>query len=157
MGTPRRLLGLATACLVAIGCAGGNARSASAASSDDASDVRIEYVPIGLNWVKHHTKNPPADTARKLADEMLSRMQSSNESLDAIAVAAVGAVLGPAAVSDPKRRKMVSLSAPATANADLPPDAREALAAFARKAKPGDVVDSPLGAGPVLVVARAVR
>ncbi len=141
--------------IVLVACGGGGAKAKDATS--DASEVQIEYVPIAISWVKHFTKSPPADAARKLGDEMISRMQSSSEPLDSIADAAIGSVLGKAAVTDAKRRKAVTLAASKAGEADLPPDAREALAAFARKAKPGDVVDSPLGSGPVLVVARAAH
>ena len=139
----------------------GQARDA----SDEAGGNQIEYVPLGINWVKKYVKDEdPAnrdaqarDLARKIADEMLSRMQASAEPLDAIAESVISAKLGPKAVNDPKRRKMVTVPASKAGEADLPPDAKEALAAFARKAKPGDVVDSPLGSGPVLVVARAAK
>lgn len=136
-----------------VGC-GGPAKEATTAS------VHIEYVPIAVNWVKKHAQNDKqkaAELTRKLADEMLSRMQASTESLDSIAEGATKQVLGPEAVKDPKRRKAVSLTPDEAQHADLPPDAKEALGAFARKAKPGDVVDSALGSGPVVVVARAVK
>ncbi len=140
-------------------CGGGKAKDAS-----DSSSVKIEYVPIAVNWVKRVTKGKEGDEkqratelTRKLADEMLSRMQASNEPLDSIAEGAVKAVLGPEAVKDPKRRKAVTVTPEEAGKADLPPDAKEALAAFAHKAKPGDVVDSALGSGPVIVVARAAR
>ena len=155
----RRLFVLLFLGALVVACAGGKTKDAS-----DTSDVRIEYVPIAVNWVKRHVKAAPgeekakaAELTRKLADEMLSRMQSSTESLDSIADGAVKAILGPEALRDPKRRKAVSLSPEKAGDADLPPDAKEALAAFARKAKPGDVVDSALGSGPVVVVARAVK
>jgi len=150
----KKLLFLVLFALVA--CGGGKEKEAKDPSSDG-SEVQIEYVPIAIAWVKHFTKSPPADAARKLGDAMISRMQSSAESLDSIADAAIAAELGKSAVTDAKRRKMVTLPASKAGEADLPPDAKEALAAFARKAKPGDVVDSPLGSGPVLVVARAAR
>jgi hypothetical protein len=144
----------------ALACGGKSSKAkdpSAAVDEADTGDVRIEYVPIAVNWVKRHAKTPPAELARKLADDMLSRMQASTESLDAIAESSIKVVLGANAIADPKRRKAVSLPATQAGDADLPPDAKEALAAFARKAKPGDVVDSPLGSGPVLVVARAVR
>jgi hypothetical protein len=172
-------LALVTSC-------GGGAKKAndasSSSSSEESSEVRIEYVPIAIPWVKRHVrvtkddlnawrsatgkknadeaeykKERAAEMARRLADDMLSRMQASTESLDSIAESAIKQMLGPEAISDPKRRKAVSLAPSDAANADLPPDAKEALASFAKKAKPGDVVDSPLGSGVVLVVARAVR
>ena len=135
------------------------------------TEFRLEYVPISINWVKKHLKlkgeasddDPKQldalarDRARRIMDAMVSRMQSSTESLDSIAEAAIKAELGPKAVADPKRRKMVTLAPDAAGTADLPPDAKEALSAFAKKAKPGSVVDSPLGSGPVLLVARAIR
>jgi len=105
---------------------------------------------------KAYRKARAPELTRKLADEMLSRMQASSESLESIADAAVAAILPPAAKSDSKRRRAVDVSPDRARDADLPEDAREALASFARKAKPGDVVDSALGTGPVLVVARAV-
>jgi hypothetical protein len=161
----RFVIGLSLGLVVvgaASGCGGAKKKKphdASESSSEGESDaeVRIEYVPIAVAWVKHHTKGVPASVARKLADDMLSRMQSSSESLDAIADAAIKASLDGSAISDPKRRKAVTLAAAQAGDADLPPDAKEALAAFARKAHAGDVVDSPLGSGPVLVVARAVK
>jgi hypothetical protein len=170
--------------LTVMACGGGKPAkdAASSSSSEDSSEVRIEYVPIAIPWVKRHVrvtkddlnawrsatgkkngdeaeykKERAPEVARRLADDMLSRMQASTESLDAIAESAIKQMLGPEAISDPKRRKAVSLSPSDAANADLPPDAKEALASFAKKAKPGDVVDSPLGSGVVLVVARAVR
>ena len=135
------------------------------------TEFRIEYVPISINWVKKHLKlkgeasddDPKQldalarDRARRIMDEMVSKMQSSTEALDSISEAAIKSELGPKAVADPKRRKTVTLAPDAAGSADLPPDAKEALAAFAKKAKPGSVVDSPLGSGPVLVVARAIR
>lgn len=135
------------------------------------AEYRIEYVPISINWVKKHlmlkgeaSEDDPKgldalarDTARRVMDAMVSRMQSSTESLDTISEAAIKETLGPKAVSDPKRRKTVTLAPDAAGSADLPPDAKEALVAFAKKAKPGAVVDSPLGSGPVLLVARAIR
>lgn len=135
------------------------------------TEFRIEYVPISINWVKKHLKlkgeasddDPKRldalarDRARRIMDEMVSRMQSSTESLDSISEAAIKTELGAKAIADPKRRKTVTLAPDAASGADLPPDAKEALAAFARKAKPGSVVDSPLGSGPVLLVARAIR
>lgn len=135
------------------------------------TEFRIEYVPISINWVKKHLKlkgeasedDPKQldalarDRARRIMDEMVSRMQSSQESLDSISEAAIKAELGPKALADPKRRKTVTLAPDAAGSADLPPDAKDALAAFAKKARPGSVVDSPLGSGPVLVVARAIR
>jgi hypothetical protein len=135
------------------------------------TEFRIEYVPISINWVKKHLKlkgeasdddakqldSLARDRARRIMDAMVSRMQSSTESLDSIAEAAIKTELGPKAVADPKRRKMVTLAPDAAGTADLPPDAKEALSAFAKKAKPGSVVDSPLGSGPVLLVARAIR
>jgi hypothetical protein len=172
--------------LAAIAC-GGNGKkpsdpSSSSSSSDESSDVKIEYVPIAVAWVKRHVKVTQADLnawrkatgkkdadedefkkdrapelQRKLADDMLSRMQSSAQDLDSIAEASIRQVLGSKALSDPKRRKAVTLAATAASEADLPPDAKDALASFAKKAKPGDVVDSPLGSGVVLVVARAAR
>ncbi len=154
-------LALAAALALATACGPGEkARDPSSSSSSDDSDseVRVEYVPIAIAWVKHYAKgSAPADLARKLGDDMISRMQSSSESLDSIAEASIRKLLGSAAISDPKRRTTVTLAASHAGEADLPADAREALAAFARKAHPGDVVDSPLGSGPVLVVARAVR
>jgi hypothetical protein len=156
--------------------------SSSSSSSSEDSEVQIEYVPIAIAWVKRHVHPTQAELAafqksagssddaeaaykkarapelaRKLADDMLSRMQASSESLDSIAEASIRATLGNAAIADAKRRKAVTLSAAHAGEADLPPDAKEALAAFARKAHPGDVVDSALGSGPVLVVARAAR
>ena len=135
------------------------------------SEFRIEYVPISINWVKKHLKlkgeasddDPKQldalarDRARRIMDEMVSKMQSSTEALDSISEAAIKSELGPKAVADPKRRKTVTLAPDAAGSADLPPDAKEALAAFAKKAKPGSVVDSPLGSGPVWLVARAIR
>jgi hypothetical protein len=143
--------------LATLACGGGAKEKDAKSPSGDSDEVQIEYVPIAVSWVKHFTKSAPADAARKLADDMLSRMQASSESLDAIADAAIAADLGKSAVNDAKRRKMVTLPASKAGEADLPPDAKEALAAFARKAKPGDVVDSPLGSGPVLVVARVAH
>jgi hypothetical protein len=138
--------------------------------SQDA-EFRIEYVPISINWVKKHLKlkgeasddDPKQldalarDRARRIMDEMVSKMQSSTESMDSIAEATIKQELGAKAVADPKRRKTVTLAPDAAGSADLPPDAKDALAAFAKKAKPGSVVDSPLGSGPVLLVARAIR
>lgn len=135
------------------------------------SEFRIEYVPISINWVKKHLKlkgeasddDPKQldalarDRARRIMDEMVSKMQSSTESMDSIAENAIKQELGAKAIADPKRRKTVTLTPDGAGSADLPPDAKEALSAFAKKAKPGSVVDSPLGSGPVLVVARAIR
>ncbi|MBX3186976.1 MAG: peptidylprolyl isomerase [Labilithrix sp.] len=112
--------------------------------------------PVKGELEKAYKKARAAEVARKLADEMLSRMQASSEPLDDIAVAAITALLEAGAADDSARRKAVAISPRRAADADLPPDAQEALASFARKAKPGDVVDSALGTGPVLVVARAV-
>lgn len=135
------------------------------------SEFRIEYVPISINWVKKHLKlkgeasdddpkqldSLARDRARRIMDEMVSKMQSSTESMDSIAESAIKQELGPKAIADPKRRKAVTLAPDAAGSADLPPDAKDALSAFAKKAKPGSVVDSPLGSGPVLLVARAIR
>jgi hypothetical protein len=135
------------------------------------TEYRVEYVPISINWVKKHLKlkgeasddDPKQldtlarDRARRIMDEMVSKMQASTESMDSIAEAAIKQELGPKAIADPKRRKTVTLAPDAAGGADLPPDAKEALAAFAKKARPGSVVDSPLGSGPVLLVARAIR
>ena len=93
----------------------------------------------------------------RIMDEMVSKMQSSTESMDSIAENAIKQELGPKAIADPKRRKTVTLAPDAAGTADLPPDATEALTPFAQTARPGAVVDSPLGSGPVLVVARAIR
>lgn len=103
-----------------------------------------------------YRKARASELARKLADELLSRMQSSSEPIETIFEEGVAAILGQAAVADPKRHKSVSVSREGAADADLPEDAREGLAAFARKASPGDITDTALGTGPVLVVARAV-
>jgi PPIC-type PPIASE domain len=96
------------------------------------------------------------ELTRQLTDELLSKMRASNAPLDEIAKETIGSVLGEAAATDEKRHPAVSLPRARAGSADVPEDAKEALAAFARKAKPGDVVDSALGTGPVLVVARAV-
>lgn len=156
VGMRRRELLIGLPLALALAC-GGKARDA----SDESSGVRIEYVPIAIRWVRRHLTDKSDDAsreaARKLAEDILSRMQGSSESLDAIAEAAIREGLGPKALSDPKRRKAVSLPPSQAGDADLPEDAKEALAAFARRAQPGDVVDSALGTGPVLVVARAVR
>jgi hypothetical protein len=172
----RWLLLVLTAIFV-IGCGGKKkAKDPSAEQGGDYdwsqdSEFRLEYVPISINWVKKHLKlkgeasdddpkqldSLARDRARRIMDAMVSRMQSSTESLDSIAEAAIKAELGPKAIADPKRRKMVTLAPDAAGTADLPPDAKEALSAFAKKAKPGAVVDSPLGSGPVLLVARAIR
>lgn len=167
---------LALAVVLAMGCGGKKkAKDPSETGSDydwsQDTEFRVEYVPISINWVKKHLKlkgeasddDPKQldalarDRARRIMDAMVSRMQSSTESLDSISEAAIKAELGPKAVADPKRRKMVTLAPDAASTADLPPDAKEALSAFAKKAKPGSVVDSPLGSGPVLLVARAIR
>lgn len=151
----RSFLGLLA--VAAFGC-GGKAAAKDASSEPDANaPVDIEYVPIAINWVKRHDKKAPADTARRLADDMLNRMQGSVQSMDAIAEASIKSILGDKALADEKRRKAVTIPASKAGEADLPPDAKEALAAFAKKAKPGDVVGDALGTGPVLVVARAVR
>jgi hypothetical protein len=158
----RRVFGFVAIAALVTACASGgkkahDSKSAASSSSED-SEVQIEYVPIAIAWVKRHAKGTSPDAAaHKLADSMLSRMQGSSESLDSIAEAEIRAALGAGAIADAKRRKAVTLPAARAGDADLPPDAKEALAAFARKAHPGDVVDSPLGSGPVLVVARAVR
>jgi len=145
------------------------AKNPDEAGEEESGELQIEYVPLSILWVAKHIKgkvedsSPKAldaaarDTARKIADDMLSKMQSSTESLDSIAEAVINARLGQAAIKDPKRRKAVTLPVAKCGEADLPPDAKEALATFARKAKAGDVVDSPLGSGPVLLVARASR
>lgn len=163
--------------IAVIGCGGKKkAKDPSAESGGDYdwsqdTEFRIEYVPISINWVKKHLKlkgeasedDPKQldalarDRARRIMDEMVSRMQSSTEPLDSISEAAIKQELGPKALADPKRRKTVTLAPDAASSADLPPDAKDALAAFAKKAKPGSVVDSPLGSGPVLLVARAIR
>lgn len=104
---------------------------------------------------KAYRKARAPDLARRLADEMLSRMQASSEDMEDIAHAAVVAIL-PAAKSDRKHTRPIVVSPDRASKTDLPEDAREALASFARHAKPGDVVNSALGTGPVLVVARAV-
>jgi hypothetical protein len=103
-----------------------------------------------------YQKTRTPELTRKLTEELLSRMRASNAPIDDIAKEAIAAVLGDAAAEDPKRHPAVSLPRDQAGSADVPDDAKEALAAFARKAHPGDVVDSPLGTGPVLVVARAV-
>lgn len=172
-----RWLVLVLAALLAVGCGGKKKpKDPSGESSGDYdwsqdTEFRIEYVPISINWVKKHLKlkgeasddDPKEldtlarDRARRIMDEMVSKMQSSTESMDSISEAAIKQELGAKAVADPKRRKTVTLAPDAANSADLPPDAKEALAAFAKKAKPGSVVDSPLGSGPVLLVARAIR
>lgn len=103
-----------------------------------------------------YQKSRTPDLTRKLAEELLSRMRASNGNIDDIAKETIAAVLGEAAASDPKRHPAVSLPRDKAGSADVPDDAKEALAAFARKAHAGDVVDSPLGTGPVIVCARAV-
>jgi hypothetical protein len=103
-----------------------------------------------------YQKSKTPELTRKLTEELLSRMRASNNPIDDIAKETIAAVLGEAAASDPKRHPAVSLPREKAGSADVPDDAKEALAAFARKAHAGDVVDSPLGTGPVIVVARAV-
>jgi hypothetical protein len=171
-----RILVLLLVVATGVSCGGKKkAKDPSAESGDydwsQDAEFRIEYVPISINWVKKHLKlkgeasedDPKQldalarDRARRIMDEMVSKMQSSTESMDAIAEAAIKQELGPKAIADPKRRKTVTLAPDAAGGADLPPDAKDALAAFAKKAKPGSVVDSPLGSGPVLLVARAIR
>lgn len=107
---------------------------------------------------KAYKKARAAALARKLADEILARLQSegATASIDTVFKDSVAAVLGDAAANDPKRHKADSVPRDGASEADLPPDARESLAVFAKKAKPGEIVDSALGTGPVLVVARAV-
>lgn len=107
---------------------------------------------------KAYKKARAGVVARKLADEILARLQSADASvaIETVFKDSVAAVLGDAAANDPKRHPSASVSRDGASSADLPPDARESLAVFARKAKPGEVVDSALGTGPVLVVARAV-
>lgn len=103
-----------------------------------------------------YQKAKTPELARRLTEELLSRMRASNAPLDDIAKETYAAVLGDAAAHDEKAHPAVRVSREQAGGADVPEDAKEALAAFARKAKPGDVVDSALGTGPVLVVARAV-
>ncbi len=107
---------------------------------------------------KAYKKARASTVARKLADEILARLQQADASasVDGIFKDSVAAVLGDAAANDPKRHKAEALPRDRIGEADLPPDARESLGVFARKAKPGDIVDSALGTGPVLLVARAV-
>jgi hypothetical protein len=106
--------------------------------------------------VAAYKRSRASQLARTLADEMLARMRASSDPLETIARESVTAILGEAAVEDEKRHPAVTLSREGAADADLPEDAKEGLAAFARKAQPGDLTDSALGTGPVLVVARAV-
>ena len=107
---------------------------------------------------KAYKKARAAALARKLADELLSRLQSEGAaaSIETVFKDSVAAVLGDSAANDPKRHKSDAVARDGAASADLPPDARESLVVFAKKAKPGEIVDSALGTGPVLVVARAV-
>jgi hypothetical protein len=107
---------------------------------------------------KAYKKARATIVARKLADEILARLQSADAtvSIETVLRDSVAAVLGEAAANDPKRHKADSVPRDGAASADLPPDARDSLAVFANKAKPGEIVDSALGTGPVLVVARAV-
>ncbi len=108
---------------------------------------------------KAYKKSRATTVARKLADEILARLQQADASasVDGIFKDSVAAVLGDGAAKDPKRHPAESIARDGAESADLPPDAREALAVFAQKAKPGEIVDSPLGTGPVLLVARAVK
>lgn len=107
---------------------------------------------------KAYKKARANTVARKLADEILARLQSADAAvpIETVFKDSVSAVLGEAAANDPKRHKSEAVPRDGAAGVDLPTDARDSLVVFAKKAKPGEIVDSALGTGPVLVVARAV-
>ncbi len=96
------------------------------------------------------------ELARKLAEEVLARMENIDDPVATIYQEAVGAILGEKAVQDPKRHPAGVVPVAGAGQADLPPDAQKSLASFARNARAGDITSSPLGEGPVFLAARAV-
>ncbi len=77
--------------------------------------------------MKAYKKARATTVARKLADELLARLQSADASvpIETVFKESVAAVLGEAAANDPKRHKADAVPRDGAASADLPPDARD--------------------------------
>jgi hypothetical protein len=109
--------------------------------------------PTEEQIVAAYRKARAPELTKKLADEILAKLRAGEATRPAVA-AAVESVLGDQAEADPDRPQAMLVDGRRLDAARLPREAKDSLDAFAKKARPGEAVESPIATPKALVVAR---
>ena len=109
--------------------------------------------PTEEQTVKAYRKAKAPELTKKLADDLLIKLRTKESSRASIAQAVEG-VLGESANADPARPSAQTTDLEHLDGSRLPREAKDALAAFGKKAKTGEAVEAPIVTPKALVVAR---